>query len=331
MTFFNRSQEGPMEFEYQYQPFLYNSFDPPPKDQEMIDHPITSPSPSIDHQQSTLELNNVSNDLGGINLNEQKEPIEQIHRETQTEDLVTSQDTLLSSSPSTPPTTTVTSTSTSTNTENNDHSDHNDSPIQSNEQHAIPSIHQPHLHQHIYPPSHVPEYTYREHILFVASSFIRMGCDLAWFTMAIYVGIQFALALKRDVNLKLETFESDRLDEFLNCQMEYASNRCDPSTRVPAMDELCRQWQQCLYRPMWIGTTRAVAETLADIINGFIDKISIRTMFFILTIIILTLWTRTYTPVVKTITSPSLSPHNPNSPPGGYITSSEERKQIAWS
>ena len=36
--------------------------------------------------------------------------------------------------------------------------------------------------------------------------------------------------------------------------MEYANNRCDPSTRVPAMDELCRQWQQCLYRPMWIGT-----------------------------------------------------------------------------
>ena len=45
-------------------------------------------------------------------------------------------------------------------------------------------------------------------LFFFIISLIRIGCDLAWFTMAVYVGIQFALALKHDVNLKLETFES---------------------------------------------------------------------------------------------------------------------------
>ncbi|KAG2221899.1 hypothetical protein INT45_012543 [Circinella minor] len=298
----------------------------------MIDRPISSPPSTINQQKKNSVLDNVSNFLDGMKLTDQQEEQEkqQIHCGIQTDDLLinSSQE---ASPPSTPPTTTTTTTNdnttTNTNTDNNDH----DSISQPNEQEQQPSssINQPHLHQHIYPPTHIPEYTYREHILYVASSLIRIGCDLAWFTMAVYVGIQFALALRHDVNLKLETFESDRLDEFLNCQMEYANNRCDPSTRVPAMDELCRQWQQCLYRPMWIGTTRAVAETLADIINGFIDKISLRTMFFILAIILLTLWSRTYTPIV-TSSSSSPSSKQQKSVPGGYITSPDEHKQIAW-
>lgn len=45
----------------------------------------------------------------------------------------------------------------------------------------------------------------------------------------------------------------DILEDHYHCRMEYAKNRCDPSTRLPAMDEQCRRWQQCLYRPMWVG------------------------------------------------------------------------------
>ncbi|KAI9488726.1 Di-sulfide bridge nucleocytoplasmic transport domain-containing protein [Zychaea mexicana] len=371
MAFFQRTKEAPMEFEYQYQPYPYSAFDPPLKDQEMIDRslyePIAPPPGDPLPQSSTTATNtkdvdDVSMHFGGIKLSDQQQrqrkerSVE--HREIQTDDLLTSsQDTLLSTPPATPPdistapTISNTNTSTANNPDNN--KDHEDVPMSLDEERqrhsaSTPTSQQQHLHQHIYPSTHNPDYSYREHVLYVASSLIRIGCDIAWFTMAVYVGIQFALALKRDVNLKLETFESDRLDEFLNCQMEYANNRCDPSTRVPAMDELCRQWQQCLYRPMWIGTTRAVAETLADIINGFVDKISLRTMFFILTIVLLTLWARTYTPTVSAITATAPSslsssskhshhqlqyhPYHHNEPVGYLppLPTQEETKQITF-
>lgn len=44
------------------------------------------------------------------------------------------------------------------------------------------------------------------------------------------------------------------------------------------MIEPCRQWLQCLYTPAWIGKTKVLAETFAEIANGFVDTISYKTM-----------------------------------------------------
>lgn len=100
---------------------------------------------------------------------------------------------------------------------------------------------------------------------------LHVGCQIALFTLAVFVVVQFAVALRRDVSQRMAIYESGRLckkrnkasndlytcldilEDHYHCRMEYAKNRCDPSTRLPAMDEQCRRWQQCLYRPMWVG------------------------------------------------------------------------------
>lgn len=89
------------------------------------------------------------------------------------------------------------------------------------------------------------------------------------------------------------------MKEISVCAKLYHENRCDPENRVPAMDEPCRNWETCMDRDpdtvgryislhFVIGTcsknlfeiyrAKVSAETFAEIVNGFIDPISYKSM-----------------------------------------------------
>ncbi|KAJ1907142.1 hypothetical protein LPJ71_004125, partial [Coemansia sp. S17] len=54
-----------------------------------------------------------------------------------------------------------------------------------------------------------------------------------------------------------------------------------PALRVPGMESACNYWDTCMHRdPTKIGRAKVSAETLAEIINGFIEPISLKTMLF---------------------------------------------------
>lgn len=59
----------------------------------------------------------------------------------------------------------------------------------------------------------------------------------------------------------------------------YVLNRCDPTTRVPAMESQCGQWE-CLIRDGFSGIKymRIIAEMFADILDGFVGKFSIKSL-----------------------------------------------------
>jgi len=45
------------------------------------------------------------------------------------------------------------------------------------------------------------------------------------------------------------------------------------------MERRCADWEECMNREVVVtGKTRVVAETLAEIVNGFVDVISFKTM-----------------------------------------------------
>lgn len=45
------------------------------------------------------------------------------------------------------------------------------------------------------------------------------------------------------------------------------------------MERKCSGWEECMSREVVVvGKTRVVAETLAEVVNGFVDVISLRTM-----------------------------------------------------
>lgn len=67
------------------------------------------------------------------------------------------------------------------------------------------------------------------------------------------------------------------MESYFICEQEYHQNQCHNNHR-PAMVEPCREWLRCLYTPAWIGKTKVLAETFAEIANGFVDTISLKAM-----------------------------------------------------
>lgn len=49
--------------------------------------------------------------------------------------------------------------------------------------------------------------------------------------------------------------------------------------QAPALTEACATWQRCAARdPTVVGRARVTAETFAEILNGFVDAVSWKTM-----------------------------------------------------
>ncbi|KAK6089291.1 hypothetical protein P3W45_001699 [Vairimorpha bombi] len=66
----------------------------------------------------------------------------------------------------------------------------------------------------------------------------------------------------------------------------YKINMCDKSTRVPAMNKMCSEWE-CVIENGNIKYTSVLFEVMGDVCNGFIDRVSwksilVLSVFFII-------------------------------------------------
>ncbi|KAK4701837.1 hypothetical protein P7C70_g4389, partial [Phenoliferia sp. Uapishka_3] len=147
------------------------------------------------------------------------------------------------------------------------------------------------------------------------------------------LSLLFLYTLYTDIKDRLSSLTTEMRAEILQCAKAYVDNRCAPQTRMPALARQCSGWEECMGRdPNLVGRTRVVAETLAEVVNGFVDVISFKTMLFVMAILSLTIYGSSVAlsalPVRPTPTaappSPSFPPHfqhlgyHPSPSPYGY-------------
>ena len=91
--------------------------------------------------------------------------------------------------------------------------------------------------------------------------------------------VLFLYTLKTDVQQRLSALTLELRSEILGCAKAYVDNNCDAATRIPMSEKACLAWEACMERDVVVvGKARVVAEILAEVINGFVDVISIKTM-----------------------------------------------------
>jgi len=94
-----------------------------------------------------------------------------------------------------------------------------------------------------------------------------------------YVLYSFWAAIRQDVDVKAEESVKQTMAEMGVCASEYVQNRCDRASRVPAMETLCENWENCMNRdPHKVARARISAHTFAEIFNSFIEPITYKTM-----------------------------------------------------
>ncbi|KAI7965198.1 hypothetical protein MJO29_003296 [Puccinia striiformis f. sp. tritici] len=105
--------------------------------------------------------------------------------------------------------------------------------------------------------------------------------------VGLYLAINLILIIRTDINHKVLVHTNRLRSEIDLCTKEYNSNRCYPvHLRTQFIEKHCIEWETCMNRnPNLISRSRIGAETFAEVMNGFVDVISWKTMLFIFLII----------------------------------------------
>ncbi|WFD01256.1 hypothetical protein MYAM1_004018 [Malassezia yamatoensis] len=95
----------------------------------------------------------------------------------------------------------------------------------------------------------------------------------------LYLLFCMVYTVQRDVSQKVREYEIEYLGEIKACSAAYDANRCGTPLQAPALTEACVTWERCAARdPTVVGRARVTAETFAEILNGFVDVVSWKTM-----------------------------------------------------
>lgn len=96
----------------------------------------------------------------------------------------------------------------------------------------------------------------------------------------------FWMTVRADVDKASEGERGLVLAEIAKCARDYVDNRCGASSRLPALEIVCDNWEHCMHRdPNSIGRARVSAHTFAQIFNSFIEPISYKAMIFVVLIV----------------------------------------------
>lgn len=105
------------------------------------------------------------------------------------------------------------------------------------------------------------------------NAMILFGC--------LYVFYSFWATIRSDVDKASEDAMQEVLAEMTACSKNYIDNRCNAPNRLPALEQVCANWELCMNRdPNAIKRASLSAHTFAEIFNSFVEPISLKTMVF---------------------------------------------------
>jgi hypothetical protein len=114
------------------------------------------------------------------------------------------------------------------------------------------------------------------HILSYYAQFL-LNVFIVFFMM--YLVYSFWSTIRSDVDIKSREVASETLAEMAACTREFRDNKCDHADRVPAMEIVCNNWEKCMQQdPTKVGRAQVSAKTFAEILNSFMEPISIKAM-----------------------------------------------------
>jgi hypothetical protein len=113
----------------------------------------------------------------------------------------------------------------------------------------------------------------------ICAKYAQFGLNLVFGMFVLGIIINAVQTIRSDVDVASQEAIAETLAEMSVCAQQYVENRCEKSSRVPAMEAACNNWDRCMHRDAnAVGRARVSAHTFAQIINSFVDPISWKTM-----------------------------------------------------
>ncbi|TCD63094.1 hypothetical protein EIP91_005998 [Steccherinum ochraceum] len=118
---------------------------------------------------------------------------------------------------------------------------------------------------------------------YVLLGYLQVFFNLSLILVCLYLLVLFIITVQRDVEHRVAEYSMDIVQDIAACAMHYKANLCETNP-IPAMMHQCGIWRTCMDRdPSKIGRAKVVAEMIAEVVNGFVEPISWKTLLFTLT------------------------------------------------
>ncbi|SCU82867.1 LAFA_0D00496g1_1 [Lachancea sp. 'fantastica'] len=121
----------------------------------------------------------------------------------------------------------------------------------------------------------------------VLSEYLQLAFNALIVSGILYLCVRFIQLINRDVDRKMLLQAAGAARTIQECRAKYIKNRCEPESRAPWLESQCLYWSRCMNQEIPESTDpqhSAVvwAETLAEIINGFLRPISAKSLSILL-------------------------------------------------
>ncbi|KAK9318413.1 Di-sulfide bridge nucleocytoplasmic transport domain-containing protein [Lipomyces starkeyi] len=125
-----------------------------------------------------------------------------------------------------------------------------------------------------------------DNLPFVFASYLQLIFNVFLVLVMLYLIMSFVLMIRHDISRKIEEYANEATIKIEQCIKDYHVNGCMPGSRVPAIEDVCDAWHACMSRDANdVGRARVSAQTVAEIVNSFIEPISYKTMLFVLVLL----------------------------------------------
>lgn len=112
--------------------------------------------------------------------------------------------------------------------------------------------------------------------------YLQLLVNIIIVSMVLYFIYIFIRTIQADINHKLDLHTIDALHEIAQCSNQYIRNRCHSPNRAPAIERECLLLEKCRNRDVSkLAKSKITAETFADILNGFLNGISWKSLLLI--------------------------------------------------
>jgi len=118
---------------------------------------------------------------------------------------------------------------------------------------------------------------------YILLGYLQFFFNLSLTLIFLYLLVQFIITVQRDVGYRISEYSQDIIQEISMCHTQFKNNLCDVNP-IPAMVQQCANWESCMNRdPSTVGRAKVGAELIAEVVNGFVEPISWKTLIFTLT------------------------------------------------
>ena len=127
-------------------------------------------------------------------------------------------------------------------------------------------------------------------------TYLQVFFKFSLLSLGLYLLFLFIYTVLLDVAEKVDATTHELRAEIYHCAESFAANNClgfrDVGRVAPALWGMCSEWENCMNRdPRKVGgKARLGAETIAEIVNGFVDVLNFKTMVRLSTLLYTLLW-----------------------------------------